>query len=190
LHSPPLSLSPSPRSSLPIPTQHSTGNLPPGIGDLTGLEGLEVGGNTLTFPSAGTTGPWLSKLVALTRLDLSGNFQAGGISNMPDVSANTQLTYLNVQGCGFSGVLPAGFFVVGAVAFPGMAYLDLSGNDFSPAVPNFGLLTQLTYLDVSGNVKFTGAFPDITNLVLLADLKAANCGFRYRGGGGGERREK
>jgi len=139
-----------------------------------------VGGNTLTFPSAGTTGPWLSKLVALTRLDLSGNFQAGGISNMPDVSANTQLTYLNLKGCGFIGALPAGFFVVGAVAFPGMAYLDLSGNDFSaaPAVPNFGLLTQLTYLDVSGNVKFTGAFPDVTNLVLLADLKAANCGFR------------
>ena len=142
------------------------GTLPAGLGDLTGLTVLDLGGNRLD----GAMPAEMSALTGLTRLDLSGNELSGGIPER--ISGLVKLTRLDLSDNNLTGSIPTR---LGELT--GLRVLDLSDNGLRGLIPDrLGRLRSLTYLDLGGN-SLSGSVPEalgrLVELTLL-DLSDNN----------------
>ena len=177
-------------TGLKLPSNNLSGPIPTVLGDLTGLEVLDLSRNGLTgkIPAA------FESLTALTTLDLSGNGLTGEIPAA--LESLTALITLDLSGNGLTGEIPSGLGDLTA-----LTTLDLSSNDLDGGIPSelgrltrlealrlydndlnrpipveLGNLTNLTELDLSGN-RLSGWIPaqldKLTNLQVL-DLSDNN----------------
>ena len=103
--------------------------------DLSGLEGLDLSGNSITSMSDGL----FMDLESLVELDVSGN----GLTGLPAVNGLTELTSLDVSGNALSGLPDTSTLTK-------LTNLDASGNGLS-VFPSLAGLTALTRVDLSGN---------------------------------------
>ena len=140
------------------------GRIPPELGDLASLEGLNLGGNRL----AGPIPPEFGDLTNLASLDLSENVLSGTIP--PELGRLTRLWELDLNGNALTGGIPP---KLGEVAR--LQYLDLDGNGLRGAIPpELGALTGLRGLHL-GNNALTGRVPaELGNLVSLRRLHVQN----------------
>lgn len=108
--------------------------------------------------------PDLSALTGLTDLDLSSNTFSGSIDpgDLP-----TSLTSLNLSGSGLGGGLPNLF------SYNNLATLDLSNNQLTGSIAGTNLPDSLTDLDLGSNL-FTGIIPDLSGLIQLEILALDN----------------
>ena len=145
-------------TGLKLPSNNLSGPIPTVLGDLTGLEVLDLSRNGLTgeIPAA------LESLTALTTLDLSGNGLTGEIpSALGDLTA---LTTLDLSTNDLDGRIPS---ELGRLT--GLEALRLYDNDLNRPIPvELGNLTNLTELDLSDN-RLSGWIP--TQLDKLANLQ-------------------
>ena len=118
------------------------GNIPAELGNLAGLERLELGSNRLTgsIPSS------LGRLTHLTYLELESNRLTGPIP--PELGNLAALQTLDLRGSGLSGPIPPELDNLGS-----LETLDLSSNrNLSGCIP-LALYQQLANLDVPERVK-------------------------------------
>ncbi|OWM87433.1 putative receptor-like protein kinase At3g47110 [Punica granatum] len=147
-------------------TNTITGSIPSGIGNLRGLETLDLGQNRILSsipPAIGNLGKLvilflndnelsgslpssIGSLKQLTRLDLTNNKLWGQIpSSLGDCQ---NLISLGLSGNSLSGIIPIQVFHLGSLSI----YLDLSRNQLSGSLPmEVGNLKNLGILDVSEN---------------------------------------
>ena len=148
-------------------------NLPTGIlSDLTSLTSLDLGGNDL----ASVSGSGLDGLTSLQVLRLNGNKLTGLPANL--LSNLTALTELNLSGNGLL-TLPTGLLT----GLTSLTDLDLSSNALTSLSGSvFGALTSLTELKLNNNqlaslpANLLSALPTLTELKLnnnqLSELPA------------------
>ncbi|CAA6656162.1 unnamed protein product [Spirodela intermedia] len=120
---------------LSLMSNELSGEVPAGIGDLPNLENLLLWNNSLM----GGLPQKLGSNGKLQRLDVSSNSLTGRVP--PGLCNGNRLTRLILFSNRFDSVLPAG--LAGWEPFTG------------PIPPGFGLLPNLTYMDLSGN-NFSG----------------------------------
>ncbi|MYE05399.1 MAG: hypothetical protein F4Y00_10575, partial [Bacteroidetes bacterium SB0662_bin_6] len=135
------------------------GELPSEIGNLTRLEGLNLGDNSLSGAIPATIGNLTSLEVLYLRLNsLSGAIPA-------EIANSTSLEVLVLDNNSLSGAIPT---EIGNLT--NLRRLDLFNNSLSGAIPaTIGNLTRLEELDLGHN--FTGAIPaEIWNLTRLVEL--------------------
>ena len=101
-----------------------TGELPPELGDFSGLKRLDLSGNELT----GEIPPGLGNVATLENLDLSGNELTGEIpAGLGNLAA---LQSLDLSDNRLTGEIPAGLDKVASLGL-----LDLEGNDLTGSLP-------------------------------------------------------
>ena len=130
------------------------GSIPPEIGDLEGLEVID-----LRWTKTG------GRLTGLRRLDLGGNWFSGPIP--PELGSLTGLEVLALGGNHLSGTIP-----VEMSRLTNLYALALGVNELTgPIPPELGDLVGLRYLTLWGN-QLTGTVPvelgRLTNLVVFA----------------------
>ncbi|MDE0312808.1 MAG: leucine-rich repeat domain-containing protein [Caldilineaceae bacterium] len=104
--------------------------------------------------------PDLSALTQLTILDLDFNQLTGSI---PDLGALSQLEWLSVSSNRLTGTVPV------LNTHTKLERLDLSANQLAGSIPNLAALTQLTDLSLAEN-NLTGPIPDLSALTNLNEL--------------------
>jgi len=116
----------------------------------------------LVLPANGLIGsiPDLSALTSLTYLDLGYNRLSGFI---PDMSALAGLSWLSLDHNQLTGPVPD------LSALTGLSRLFLGANGLTGSVPDLSALTGLTYLDLGHN-QLTGPVPDLSALTGLSWL--------------------
>ena len=125
-----------------------TGEIPPELGNLAGLELLILAENRLTGPIP----TQLGSLAKLIQLDLSGNLLTAPIPN--SLGGLTNLTVLDLSENLLSGPIPP---ELGDLA--DLQDLDLSRNDLAGQIPDWlDNLERLVTLDLSEN-QLTGEIP-------------------------------
>lgn len=172
--------------SLELPGCGITGPFPAEIGALSGLQTLDLQGNSLIGNiQVGV----LSKLPQLSALFLSNN-QLSGEFPWADI-AGLSFSFLELYGNLFSGPVPPSLFSTslqlqslslgGGNRFTGqlpaqvsssaLSQLDLAGNQFSGTIPaSLAQLPNLEIIDLSGN-QLTGVFPwPLSQLPFLVSL--------------------
>jgi Leucine-rich repeat (LRR) protein len=126
-------------SHLFLGSNHLTGSIPPGLGNLTVLEGLDLGGNQLI----GSIPPELGNLTALQILVLAGNQLSGSIP--PELGNLTALTAISLSENQLTGSIPNGLGNMTA-----LQYLALYSNQLTGSLPSeLGNLTALLWLSLS-----------------------------------------
>ena len=146
-------------SRLAFDGNNLTGNLPPEIGDLTGLEYLSFySGNSIN----GTLPEEIGNLTELRVLSFEFNNFTGPI---PDSYANlTKLRGFWFNNNQLSGEVPS--FVVSN--YPNLVFFDISFNNFQGALPDFTALQNLIYININNNhfyaTDFSDQFNDYLNL--------------------------
>ena len=140
-------------------------NLPTGIlGDLTSLTSLDLGGNDL----ASVSGSGLDGLTSLQVLRLNGNKLTGLPANL--LSKLTALTELNLSGNGLL-TLPTGLLT----GLTSLTDLDLSSNALTSLSGSvFGALTSLTELKLNNNQLASLPATLLSALTSLTELKLNN----------------
>ena len=137
-----------------------TGALPPELGQLTGLKGLDISGDWLT----GQIPPELGGLEELEALDLSANLLSGSIPQ--ELGSLESLRILNLRGNVLSGSIPSELGFLSR-----LEELYLSGNRLEGPIPReFGMLESLSKLTLSGNRLGANIPPGIYRLVSLTSL--------------------
>ena len=138
-----------------------TGTIPSGLGNLSNLALLALGGNQLTGPIPSELGD----LTSLTGLYLWGNQLTGTIPTQLGNLDNLEV--LNLTRNGLTGTIPSG---LGNLS--NLALLALGGNQLTGTVPaQLGSLSRLTSLSLQDN-QLTGELPDsFTGLTLLEQLR-------------------
>ena len=123
--------------------------IPRDIGNLTELQVLSLGENTLN----GMIPKSIAKLKKLWFLDLeSVSFLSGGFENLYNLSS---LRYMHLSLAGLNGTLPDDF----GLYFPAMIECLLPGNHFSGSIPStMGNMTNLWHLNLANNA-FSGKIP-------------------------------
>ena len=164
-----------------------TGEIPPQLGNLTGLSELLLGVNRLTGPVpielgnlqaleilwidvnilTGEIPTSIANLTALTDLRLGSNSFRGRIP--PELASLTRLQVLNLRDNFLTGPIPTEL-----AGLTKLERLDLAGNLLTgPIIPELGELSGLWMLDLSYN-RLTGEIPptlaDLTNLTRLSVL--------------------
>ncbi|MXX71288.1 MAG: hypothetical protein F4Y73_05410 [Gemmatimonadetes bacterium] len=136
------------------------GPIPPELGNLATLTGLDLSGNDLSDALP----PELGNLASLTALSLSSNRFSGPIP--PELGNLALLMQLNLGANEFTSSIPA---ELGNLAT--LKGLALYGNDLSgPIPPELGNLVNLIRLSLSGN-NLTDAIPaELGNLATLETL--------------------
>ncbi|KAF7033584.1 hypothetical protein CFC21_044668 [Triticum aestivum] len=141
-----------------------TGQIPPSIGNLNKL-------TSLTISACGFSGAVPSSIANLTKLrsmEISENSLSGQIPTY--IGHLSQLMLLTFAGCRFSGKIPSvitnltqliyvdlsennlrGEIPTSLFASPAMFWLDLSSNQLSGPIKEFGGLKNLMLLDLSSN---------------------------------------
>ena len=141
-----------------------TGPIPPELGNLVDLVSLSLARNGLTGPIP----PELGNLVDLDHLSLIGNGLSGRIP--PELGNLVDLDRLNLAGNRLSGLLPA---ELGNLV--NLRSLQLNANDLSGPIPSeLGDLHQLQFMWLHYN-RFTGPFPQSLLDLPVSNL-AWNCG--------------
>ena len=137
-----------------------SGEIPPGLGNLTNLKELDLSRNQLS----GEIPPELGNLANLTGLALSENELSGEIPPELGGLANLQelvLSYNELSG----GILPE----LGNL--PNLTYLGLDGNELSGQIPpELGNLANLTGLALVDNQLSGEIPPELGNLTNLTRL--------------------
>lgn len=123
------------------------GFLSPAIGNLSGLDTLNLENNNFRGPIPDTIG----NLKKLIRLDMSGNFLTGVIP--AQLFALKNLVHLDVSRNKLSGIIPTGIS-----GFRSLTYLSLADNGFEGTIPDLTGLWQLSTIDLSNN-QFFGDIP-------------------------------
>ena len=136
------------------------GQLPPEIGNLTGLQWISIENSDLSGPLP----PGIGNLVNLEILDLSGNQLSGSLP--PGIGNLVNMETLDLSDNQLSGSLPPG---IGNLV--SIENLILKGNQLSgPLPPEMGNLVSLKVLRLNGN-PFSGEIPsEFANLTNLEDL--------------------
>ena len=137
-----------------------TGNIPEAMGDLVGLQDLQLSYNQLT----GSIPSTLVRLTNLSNLSLNDNQLTGPIP--PELGALTNLGFVYLQSNALSGPIPP---EMGSLT--GLYRLWLQDNALTgPIPPEMGNLTALSQMWLSGN-QLSGTIPaeltGLTNLTLL-----------------------
>ena len=164
-----------------------TGEIPPGIGNLTNLTYLDLYNNQLS----GSIASEIGNLTNLTILNLQSNQLTGSIPS--EIGNLTNLTYLDLYNNQLSGSIPpeignltnltilnlrsnqlTGSILSEIDNLTNLTYLNLRENQFTGSIPpQIGNLTNLTYMDLKSN-DLTGSIPsgigNLTNLTYL-DLR-------------------
>ncbi|KAK3120595.1 hypothetical protein QOZ80_9AG0690600 [Eleusine coracana subsp. coracana] len=136
-----------------------SGVIPEGIGKLKNLKELRLQHNKLTGPIPSSIGD-LSQLLVI---DLSNNLLNGSIP--PSLGDLQQLTLLNLSGNGLTGHVPGELFKLSSLS----SAMDLSDNRLDGTLPgDVGQLAKLALLALSGN-RFSGEVP--SELGLCASLE-------------------
>ena len=145
---------------LDLTSNDLTGGLPPELGNLTNLQSLSLGGNGLSGPIP----PVLGSLPNLQYLNLNGNRLSGRIP--PEIGALRSLAELNLVDNDLSGPIPS---ELGNA--PNLEGLYLSANRLSgPIPPDLGALAKLGSLFLWGN-QLTGPIPpELGDIASLAEL--------------------
>ncbi len=144
--------------TITCPGAKLSGVLPASLGDLTGLQHLDLFSNDLTGPIP----PELGHLVHLEHLNLGNNDLSGPIP--PELGNLTDIQTLWLFGNQLSGAIPP---ELGNLA--NLYELALNFNELSGAIPpELGNLTRLQNLNLYGN-NLTGAIPP--TLGNLANLR-------------------
>ncbi|CAL4892389.1 unnamed protein product [Urochloa decumbens] len=151
---------------LVLGSNHITGTIPTGIGNLVSLSMLYLDDNKITGPIPASIG----ELHNLYTLDLSKNKLYG---NIPTSFGNFgQLSELYLQENNLSGAIPADL-----AGCKNLLALNLSSNILSGPIPDglFGKLNQLSWwLDLSQN-KLTDSIPDdVGSFINLKSLNISN----------------
>ena len=166
-----------------------TGSAPAWLGNLTGLERIDLGGNRLT----GDIPPELGDLAKLEYLDLSGNELTGSIpGKLASLGNSSRLGALLLGGNELTGSIPAelgdlamleeldlsenklsGEIPAGLGSLTNLLELRLNDNGLTGEIPaGLGNLTVLTVLDIQEN-RLTGPMPaGLGNLTALEELRA------------------
>ena len=172
------------------------GSIPPGLGNLSALEDLDLRANALTGPippelgnlgnlkrmTLGDTryrpvgdnnlvGPIpaeLGNLANLELLSLGNNSLTGAIP--PELGNLTKLTYLSLGPNGLTGPIPAALENLANLEFLYLWHNDLAG----PLPPWLGNLAKLEILELRGAGRLTGPIPaEFGSLVNLRQLVLA-----------------
>ncbi|CAL9771747.1 unnamed protein product [Musa acuminata subsp. burmannicoides] len=157
---------------LDVHNNHIAGEIPPQLGDLMNLEQLDLSENSFAggIPASFGNLSYLNKLSLksnlltgslprsirnlqkLTLLDASGNGLSGRIP--PEIGSLTSLTIsLNLRSNRLVGEIPQEIS-----GLTRLQSLDLSGNMLGGGIQVLGLLTSLTFLNISFN-NFSGPIP-------------------------------
>ena len=135
------------------------GVIPPEIGNLRALTGLNLGSNLLT----GFIPPEIGHLTALTHLNLRSNLLTGELP--PELGNLTALCGLRLRSNQLTGVIPPALGNLTA-----LTHLLLYENNLTGGIPlELGNLTSLTTLELHSN-QLTGAIP-----IQLGRLKDLDC---------------
>ena len=140
-----------------------SGTIPRDIGNLTELQVLSLGENTLN----GMIPKSIAKLKKLWLLDLeSVSFLSGGFENLYNLSS---LRYMYMSLAGLKGTLLDDF----GLYFPAMIECLLPGNHFNGGIPStIGNMTNLWHLNLANNA-FSGKIPQSLgsiSMLQVADL--------------------
>ncbi len=139
------------------------GALPATIGNLAGLQALDLSSNALTGPVPAEIGA----LLRLATLRLGGNRLAGSIPAQLGSLANLQT--LDLSGNALTGAVP-----VELGALSSLRTLDLGGNGLSGALPGaLGSLAALEVLGLASNALVGEVPAAIVNLRSLAGGRSA-----------------
>jgi Leucine-rich repeat (LRR) protein len=145
-------------TALALPENGLAGSLPAGLGNLAGLQILDLGGNSIS----GALPRELGRLANLQELHLDLNQISGALPR--ELGGLGKLRVLDLPFNQITGSLPV---ELGNLA--SLQVLDLGGNQISGGLPTqIGNLRSLTYLDLSGN-QLNGAIP--AALAGLANLQ-------------------
>ena len=140
------------------------GELPPDLGDLSGLEAIDFRGNRLK----GAIPPDLARLANLKVLQLGSNTLRGAIP--AELGKLTRLTDLDLGGNLLSEPIPP---ELGELS--NLTRLSLAGNELTGEIPpELGNLTALTRLHLGGNWLRGGIPPELGNLINLEILATVN----------------
>ena len=141
-----------------LPNQGLSGTLPPGLGELHGLEQLTLSNNELT----GAIPPELADLSGLNQIFLGGNQLTGAIP--PELGGLDGLQGLELYENNLTGTIPS---ELGSLA--NLQALHLDTNQLTgPIPPELGSLTNLRWLTLHDNL-LTGEIP--SELVRLTNLE-------------------
>lgn len=148
-------------SELVLPANNLVDTLPTALGDLVGLQRLDLHGNDLDGPLPVTLG----NLSALQYLDLSAIGLAGD-TIPPELGNLTALQTLDLHGNALAGPIP-----VQLGALTALQTLDLSANALNGPVPaKLTHLVKLRTLDLHAN-QLSGSLPaDLGRLVAVQNI--------------------
>jgi Leucine-rich repeat (LRR) protein len=135
---------------LQLSQNHLIGALPSTIGLLKNLQALWVDGNELS----GIIPPTIGNLTQLQLLTFDNNNFEGPLP--VSIRNLQQLSSANLSNNAFTGPFPKEFFNLSSLSY----ILDLSDNNFNgPLPPEVASLTKLAYLNISRN-NLSGSLPD------------------------------
>ncbi|XP_048440803.1 phytosulfokine receptor 1-like [Pyrus x bretschneideri] len=179
---------------LNVAANYFSGNLPPGFGNCTSLEDLDLSTNYLTGTDDGIS-KGLFRLPKLTQLSIQDNNLAGPLSE--EIGNLVNLVRLDISRNGFSGTIPDVFyslekldyFVAHSNRFGGqippslsssstLSLLNLRNNSLQGSIAlNCSAMISLTSLDLGSN-KFDGPIPsNLPSCRHLSDVNLARNNF-------------
>ncbi|KAB2623959.1 phytosulfokine receptor 1-like [Pyrus ussuriensis x Pyrus communis] len=179
---------------LNVAANYFSGNLPPGFGNCTSLEDLDLSTNYLTGTDDGISKA-LFRLPKLTQLSIQDNNLAEPLSE--EIGNLVNLVRLDISRNGFSGTIPDVFYSLGRLQnfvahsnrFGGqippslsssstLSLLNLRNNSLQGSIAlNCSAMISLTSLDLGSN-KFDGPIPsNLPSCRHLSDVNLARNNF-------------
>ncbi len=176
-------------SEIYLPKNNLNGNIPPAIGDLDSLVGLQLALNSMLTDSIP---PEIGKLKKLQTLFLGSCNLIGNIP--PEIGGLTNISQIELLDNSITGAIPAVLGSLGKLQslhlsynelsgsippelgdLPNLRYLKLNSNNLTDEIPaNLGNLSNLTDLDLQYNDLSGSIPPELGILLNLSSLKLSN----------------
>ncbi len=149
---------------LNLATNHLTGSIPTQLGTLSSLQGLKLANNQLS----GSIPTSLGNLGSLTFIEINSNQLTGSIPTQ--LGNATSIVFMRLSSNQLTGTIPTSL-----QNLTGLFLLDLFQNQLTGSIPpELGNLASLKYLNINDNL-LTGTIPpELGNLLLLEDLNFYN----------------